>query len=185
MGMATSKAEAGVVACSRGGLSGGGQRSSGSGGGGGGSSSGGSGGSCQGGGNGASIRFLLRSSSIGLLGLCLALLRSFLAGLPMGFLLRTHALNSLERSLKRTHVHRSHPFLMEVVLILPLVRTHLENMTCQISLGERNICRCHTRIVARAVVPAGQLRNIGVELLYMLYKLTYDNPLELFELLER
>ena len=36
MGMATAKAEAGVVACGGGGLSGGGQRSSGSGGGGGG-----------------------------------------------------------------------------------------------------------------------------------------------------
>ncbi len=83
--------------------------------------------------------------------------------------------------MKRTHVHRSHPFLVEVVLILPLVWNHPENVTCQISLGEQNICRCHTGIVAWAVVPAGQLRNTGIELLYALYKLTYANPLGLLE----
>jgi hypothetical protein len=100
----------------------------------------------------------------------------------MGFLLHTHALDCHERCLKINHVHRSHPFLVEVVRILPLVWTHLENVTCcQISLGEWNIHRCHTRIVAWAVVPAGQLRNIGVELLYALYKLTYANPLGLLE----
>ncbi len=70
---------------------------------------------------------------------------------------------------------------MEVVLILSLVQTHLENMTCQISFGEQNICRCHTRIEARAVVPAEQLRNLGIELLYALYKLMYSNPLGLLE----
>ncbi len=52
---------------------------------------------------------------------------------------------------------------------------------CQISLREQNIHQCHTGIVAWAVVPAGQLRNVGVELLYMLYKLTYANPLGLLE----
>ncbi len=35
--------------------------------------------------------------------------------------------------------------------------------------------------VARAVVPAGQLCSVGVELLYMLYKLIYANPLGLLE----
>ena len=100
----------------------------------------------------------------------------------MGFLLGTHALNSLKRSLKRTHVHGSHPFLVEVVLILPLMWTHPENVTCQISHGEWNIHWCHTGIVAWAVVPAGQLRNVvGIELLYALYKLTYANPLGLLE----
>jgi hypothetical protein len=124
---------------------------------------------------------LLCSSSNGPLGSCLALLKSFLAGWRMGFLLVTHALNSLKRSLKRMHVHGSHPFFVEVVLILPLVRTHPENVTCQISLGERNIHRCHTGIVAWAVVPAGQLCNVGVELLYALYELMYANPLRLLE----
>ncbi len=116
---------------------------------------------------------LLCSSSTGPLGSCHALL--------MLSCRITHVLNSLERSLKRTHVHGSHPFLVEVVLILPLVRTHPESMTCQISLDERNICQCHNGIVAWAVVPAGQLRNIGIELLYVLYKLTYANPLGLLE----
>jgi hypothetical protein len=79
------------------------------------------------------------------------------------------------------HVHRSHPFFLQVVLILPLVRTHPENVNCQISLGEWNICRFHTRIVAWAVVPAGQLHNVDIELLYVLYELTYANPLGLLK----
>ncbi len=124
---------------------------------------------------------LLRSSSTGPLGSCLALLRSFFARLGMGFLWGTHALNSFERSLKRMHVYGSHPFLLQVVLILPLVWTHPENVTCQISLGEWNICRYHTGIVAQAVIPAGHLGNVGVELLYGLYKLTYANLLGLHE----
>ncbi len=70
---------------------------------------------------------------------------------------------------------------MKVVLILLRVQTHLENVTRPISLGEQNICRCHTGIVAQAVVQAGQLRNVGIELLYALYKLTYANPLGLLE----
>jgi hypothetical protein len=90
-------------------------------------------------------------------------------------------LNSFQRSEKQTHIHRTHAFLKEVVLVLPLVRTHPENVTCQISLSERNIHWCHTIIVAQAVVPAGQLRNVGVELLYALYKLMYVNLLGLLE----
>jgi hypothetical protein len=54
-------------------------------------------------------------------------------------------------------------------------------MTCQISLSERNIHRYHTGIVAQAVIPAGKLHNVGIELLYALYKLTYTNPLGLLE----
>ncbi len=70
---------------------------------------------------------------------------------------------------------------MQGVLILPLAQKHPENMTCQISLGEQNICRHHAGDVAWAVVPAGQLRDVGVELLYELYKLVYTNPLGLLE----
>jgi hypothetical protein len=106
---------------------------------------------------------LLCGSSTGPLSSCLVLVRSFLAGLRMGFLGCTHALNSLERSLKRMHVYGSHALFLQVVLILPLVRTHPENVTCQISLSEQNICRCHTGDIAQAVVPAGQLRNIDIE----------------------
>jgi hypothetical protein len=84
---------------------------------------------------------LLCGSSTGPLSSCLILVRVFLAGLHMSFLGGTHALNSLEKSLKRTHVHGSDALLLQVVLILPLVRTYPENVTCQISLGERNICR--------------------------------------------
>jgi hypothetical protein len=124
---------------------------------------------------------LLCGSSTGLLGSCLVLMRSFLAGWCMGFLQSTYVLNSLERSLKRMHVHGSHALFLQVVLILTLAWTHPENVICQISLGEWNICRHCADIVARAVVPAGQLHNIGIELLYALYKLTYANPLGLLE----
>ncbi len=124
---------------------------------------------------------LLRGTITGLLGSCLIVVRSFLTGLRMGFLWGAHMLNSLERSLKRMHVHPSHPLVLQVVLILLLAWTHPENMTCQISLGEQNNRRCHASNVARAVVPAGQLRNAGIELLYVLYELTYANPLGLLE----
>jgi hypothetical protein len=93
----------------------------------------------------------------------------------------THALNNLERSLKRMHVHGSHPLFLQVVLILPLVWTHPENVTCQISLGEQNNCQHHAGFVAWAVVPAGQLHNVDIELLYALYKWMYANPLGLLE----
>ncbi len=79
------------------------------------------------------------------------------------------------------HVHGSHAFLVEVVLVLPHVQTHLENVTCQISHGEWNICRSQARIVTWAVVPAWQLHIVGIELLYALYKLTYANMLGLLE----
>jgi hypothetical protein len=111
----------------------------------------------------------------------LILVRSFLVGWHMGLLMGPYALNSLERSLKSTHVHESHTLFLQVILVLPLVQTHLENVTCQISLGEWLICRRHAGIVAWAVVPAGQLRNLSVELLYALYKLAYANPLGLLK----
>jgi hypothetical protein len=124
---------------------------------------------------------LLCGTITGRLGSCLVLVRRFLAGWRMGFLMGTHALISFERSLKRTHVHGYHTLFLQVVLVLPLVRTHPENVTCQISLGEWNIRWRHTSNVAWAVVPAGQLCDIGVELLYALYELTYANPLGLLE----
>jgi hypothetical protein len=124
---------------------------------------------------------MLRCTITGPLGSCLVLVRSFLAGWRMGLLMGTYMLDGLERSLKSTHVHGSHPLFLQVVLVLPLVWTHLENVTRQISLGVRHICRCHARIVAWAVVPAGQLRNVGIELLYALYKLVYANPLGLLK----
>jgi hypothetical protein len=122
---------------------------------------------------------LFHGSSTWPLGSCLVLVRSFLAGWRMGFLWGTYTLNSLKRSLKRAHVHGSHALFLQVVLTLPLVQTHPENVTCQISLGEWNTCWRHTGIVAWAVVPAGQVHDVGIELLYALYKLMYANPLGL------
>jgi hypothetical protein len=124
---------------------------------------------------------LLCGTINGLLGSCLVLVRSFLAGWRIGFLRGTYALNSFKKSLKRMDVNGSHTLFLQVLLILPLVRTHPENVTRQISLGEWNICRCHASILAWAVVPAGKLHDIGIELLYALYKLTYANPQGLLE----
>jgi hypothetical protein len=108
---------------------------------------------------------LLCGTITGPLGSRLLLVRSFLAGWHMDFLMGTYTLDSFERSLKRMHVQGSHTLFLQVVLVLLLVQTHPENVTCQISLSERYICRHHASIVTRAVVPAGQLRNVGVELL--------------------
>ncbi len=124
---------------------------------------------------------LLRGTITGQLGSCLILVRSFLSGWHMDLLMGTYTLDSLERSLKRMHVHGSHSLFLQVILVLPLVRTHPENVTHQISLSERNICWRHASNVAWAVIPAGQLRDVGVELLYALYKLAYANPLGLLE----
>ncbi len=41
--------------------------------------------------------------------------------------------------------------------------------------------QCHAGIVAWAVVPAGQLCNVDIELLYAMYELTYAKPLGLLE----
>ncbi len=124
---------------------------------------------------------LLRGTITGPLGSCLVLMRSFLARWRMGFLMGTYVLDSFKRSLKRSHVHGSHTLFLQIILVLPLVQTHPKNVTRQISLGERNILWHHASNVAQAVIPAGQLRDGGVELLYALYKLAYANPLGLLE----
>jgi hypothetical protein len=103
---------------------------------------------------------LLRGTITGPLGSYLILVRRFLAGLRMGFLRGTYLLNSFERSLKRMHVHGSHALFLQVVLILPLVWTHPENVTCHISLGKPNICWPHAGIVAWAVVST---RRVAVQ----------------------
>jgi hypothetical protein len=66
--------------------------------------------------------------------LCTLLLavRRFLVARRVGLVrsfLATYALNSLERLKERTHIDRSTTFLVKVVLILPRVGTHLENVT--------------------------------------------------------
>ncbi len=106
--------------------------------------------------------------------------QSFLVRRSVGSFLVTHMLNSLERQEKWTHVHGSHTFLVKVELILPHV-WHSKNVTCQISLSKGCIhgnCGC---LHARAVVPAGQLWVLGVELLHTLHKLTNADALGFLE----
>ncbi len=102
--------------------------------------------------------------------------QSFLIARSIGsfrFFLATYALDQLEREKERTHVHRSTTFLMKVVLILPCVGTHLENVTRQISLGKGHAHGNRVCLHAWAVVlPAGQLRDVGIELFHTLHKLT-------------
>jgi hypothetical protein len=95
----------------------------------------------------------------------------------LGSFLATYAFNSLKRQKEQKHVHRSTTFLVKVVLILPYVRTHSENATRQISLGKRHVHGNRVLLHTWAVVPAGQLCNLGVELLYMLHKLTNADAL--------
>ena len=66
---------------------------------------------------------------------------------------------------------------MKVVLILPRVGTHSENVTQQISLGKGHVHGNRVGLHAWAVVPAGQLRDVGVELLHTLHKLTNADAL--------
>jgi hypothetical protein len=73
---------------------------------------------------------LLCGTVTGPLGSRLVLVRSFLARWRMCLLMGTYMLDSLERRLKRMHVHESHTLFLQVVLVLPLVRTHPENVTC-------------------------------------------------------
>jgi hypothetical protein len=70
---------------------------------------------------------------------------------------------------------------MKVELILPCMWAHLKNETCEISLGKRHAHRNHAGLGTWAVVPARQLLNVGIELLYTLHKLTNVDPLGLLE----
>ncbi len=70
---------------------------------------------------------------------------------------------------------------MKVELVLPLKWTHPENVTHQISLGERNMCRSSCGIDTWAVVKAFQLCNVGVELLHTMHKLMHTDALGLLE----
>jgi len=67
--------------------------------------------------------------------LCTLLLavQSFLVARRVGLagsFLPTYTLDSLERLKERTHIGRYTTFLVKVVLILPRVQTHSENVTC-------------------------------------------------------
>jgi hypothetical protein len=91
--------------------------------------------------------------------LCTLLLavQSFLVARRVGLFgsfLATYALNSLERLKEQTHIDGKTTFLVKVVLILPHVRTHSENVTC---LSEGHVHGNRVGIHAWAVVPAGQL----------------------------
>ncbi len=103
-----------------------------------------------------------------------ALLGSFLVGLCIRLFLCTYALYSFKRHKKQMHVYRSHTFLVKVEMVLPNVWAHPKNVTHQNSLGKQYVHGNCTGLGAWAVEPAGQLRNVGVELFYRLNKLNTD-----------
>jgi hypothetical protein len=70
---------------------------------------------------------------------------------------------------------------MKVELVLPCKWTHPENVTRQVSHGERNICGSSLGVHTWAVVVAWQLHDVGVELFHMLHKLTHADLLGLLE----
>jgi hypothetical protein len=98
--------------------------------------------------------------------------QSFLVWRSIGSFLATYTLNSLKRQEKQIHVHGSPTFLVKVELILPQVWAHLENVSCQTSLGKGHVHGNCGRLHVWAVVPAEQLQDVVVELLHMLHKLT-------------
>ncbi len=111
----------------------------------------------------------------------LALVGSFLVGLCIGFFLGTFMLNSFERHEKQTYVHGSHTFLVKVELILTPMWAHPSNVTHQISLCDWYVHGNCTELGAWVVEPARQLHNVGVELFYMLHKLTHADVLGFLE----
>ncbi len=71
---------------------------------------------------------------------------------------------------------------VKVELVLPHVRAHPENMTCQISLSKQHVHGNRGRFcVQQAMIPAWQLQDGRVELLYGLHKLTNADALGLLE----
>jgi hypothetical protein len=111
----------------------------------------------------------------------LALVGSFLVGLCIGLFLCTYVLNSLERHKKQMYVYMSKTFLLKVELVLPCKWAHLKSVICKNSLGKRYVDGNHTRLGAGAVEPAWQLRDVGVELFYMLHKLRHTEILGFLE----
>jgi hypothetical protein len=57
----------------------------------------------------------------------------------------------------------------------------MQHMSPQLSLRERNVLGIGAGICIGAVVEAWHLCNVGIELLYMPYKLAYVDALELFK----
>jgi hypothetical protein len=81
----------------------------------------------------AQVAMLLRTDFLGDLGHrfgtrllfpILALVRSFLGRFQLDLLLGTNMLNRLKRHKKQMQVHMHHTLLIEIVLVLPLDRTH-------------------------------------------------------------
>jgi hypothetical protein len=68
-----------------------------------------------------------------------------------------------------------------VVLVLPLEWTHPENVTCQVSFSEQNICQSSRGIGTWAVVKAWHLCDVGVELIHMMHKPMHADALGLLE----
>ncbi len=90
-------------------------------------------------------------------------------------------LNCLQRSEKQAHVHRSHTFLVKVVLILPLDRAHTQRMSPQLSLREWDVLELDAGVCVGAVVEERHRGDAGIELLYTTYKLTHVDALGLLK----
>jgi hypothetical protein len=74
-----------------------------------------------------------------------------------------------------------HTLFIDIALVLPLDRAHPQHMAPYLSLCEWNLFGLGVGVDARAVVEAWHLHNVGVELLYTLYELTYIDKLGLLK----
>jgi hypothetical protein len=111
----------------------------------------------------------------------LALVRRLLERFQFALFVGTDAFNRLQRNEKQAHVHRRHTFLVEIVLVLPLDRAHMQHMSPQLSFCEWDVLRLGAGVCIGAVVEARHLGNVGIELLYTTYKSTHVDVLGLLK----
>jgi hypothetical protein len=114
----------------------------------------------------------------------LALVRRLLGRFQFALLVGADAFNCFQQSEKQAHVHWCHALLVHVVLVLPLERAHTQHMAPLLSLREWNVLGLGAGICIGVVVEARHLGNVGIELLYMTYKLMHIDALGLLKYIQ-
>jgi hypothetical protein len=103
------------------------------------------------------------------------------SGLTSAGCLLTHLASDLSQGPQKVCLYSTFVSGLCPVLVLPLEWTHPENVTCQVSLGERNVCWSSCGIDTWAVIKARQLRNVSIELIHTMHKLMHADALGLLE----
>jgi hypothetical protein len=111
----------------------------------------------------------------------LAPLRRLLGRFQFALLVGIDAFNCLKRNEKQVHVHWRHTFLVEIVLVVLLDRAHTQHMSPQLSFCEWDVFGLGAGIRIGAVVEARHLGDVGIELLYTMYKMMHVDTLGLLK----